>query len=117
MTSPITTTTYYTGIYVASTGLPAPCKTALQTDTYNLDSRSSSGWAILLATSPITLNPQTSTTVQVRVDVPLAAANGMSDTTVITATSPNAHANAVDATAVITGDVADISVGKWAEKE
>ncbi len=91
--------------------------TGLETDTYNLTFQSSSGWATLSAVSPITLAAQTSTTVQVPVSVPPAATNGMSDTTVLTATSSHAQANAVDVTGVITGAWVDLAVGKWADEE
>jgi hypothetical protein len=92
--------------------------TGLETDTYALEALSSSGWATLLADTPITLSAQTSGTVQVRVSAPPAATNGMSDTTVITATSradSDRQARALDVTGVFTGDVADLSVGKWAD--
>lgn len=92
--------------------------TGLGTDTYDLETQGSSGWATLLADTVITLSAQTSGTVQVRVSAPPAATNGMSDTTVITVTSrtdPDRQARALDVTAVITGDVADLSVGKWAD--
>ena len=91
--------------------------TGTETDTYNLTFHSSNGWATLLAVSPITMAAQTSTTVQVPVSVPPAATNGMSDTTILTATSPHVQANAMDVTGVITGDVADLAVGKWADAE
>ena len=92
--------------------------TGLETDTYDLEAQSSSGWATLLADTPITLSAQTSATVQLRVSAPPAATNGMSDTTAITATSradSDRRARALDVTGVITGDVADLSVVKWAD--
>ncbi len=91
--------------------------TGLQTDTYDLSYDSSSGWTTPTTVSPITLAAQTSTTVQVPVSVSPAATNGMSDTTILTATSPHAQANAVDVTRVVTGAKADMSVGKWADAE
>jgi hypothetical protein len=94
--------------------------TGLETDTYDLETHSSSGWAALLADTVITLSAQTSATVQVRVSAPPAATNGMSDTTAITATShadPDRQARAWDVTGVFTGDVADVSVGKWADTD
>ena len=94
--------------------------TGLQTDTYDLAFHSSTGWATLLTASPITLSAQTSTTVQVRVAVPLEATAGMSDTSVITATSravPDRRARAVDVTSVVAGEKTDLLVGKWADAE
>ena len=91
--------------------------TGTETDTYDLNAHSSTGWATLLAVTPVTLGAQTNTTVQVQVNVPLAATNGLSDTTIITATSradTDRQAVALDATGVITGDVVDLSVSKRA---
>ena len=89
--------------------------TGLETDTYALTSDSSTGWATLLAVSPVTLTAQSSTTLQVRVVVPPAATNGMNDTMVITAASLNAQANGLDVTGVVTGTVGDLIVDKWAD--
>jgi len=91
--------------------------TGLQTDTYALTHHSDTGWATLLAASPVTLAAQTSTTLQVVVSVPPAAANGMRDTTIITAASLNTQAYAQDVTVVVTGTVGDLSVDKWADVE
>ena len=92
--------------------------TGLQTDTYDLGFRSSSGWATLLTASPIALSAQTSVTVQVQVTVPGTATNDMRDTSAITATSHEAldrQGYALDVTSVVTSDRADLAVGKWAD--
>jgi len=94
--------------------------TGLQTDTYDLDFHSSSGWAELLAGTPITLSAQASATVQVQVTVPGTTTDGMSDTSTITATSradTGRRARAVDVTAVITGAQIDLAVSKWADAD
>ena len=92
--------------------------TGLQTDTYDLRIHSDSGWATLLTAGPITLSAQSSATVQVRVDVPASASAGMSDTTVITATSRaevDRRALALDITRIPGGDTADLILGERAE--
>ncbi len=90
--------------------------TGLQTDTYDLSIHSDSGWATLLTLSPITLSPQSSATVQVRVAVPAAATEGMSDTTRITATSraeTDRRALALDITRVPGGGRADLILAEY----
>jgi len=91
--------------------------TGSQTDTYTLTHHSSTGWATLLADSPLTLGPQTSATVQLVVSAPVDATSGLSDTTILTATSAQAQANALDVTHVLTGAVADLAVHKQADVE
>ncbi len=91
--------------------------TGLQTDTYDLSANSSLGWA-LLGNTVITLSPQSSQTVQVRVTVPASATGLQSDTTVISAASradPNTRAGALDVTRVVTGEQADLSLGLAAQ--
>jgi hypothetical protein len=61
--------------------------TGMQSDTYTLTVRSDHAWASLAAASPIFLAAQSVTNVQVRVDVPLAAMNGITDTVIMTITS------------------------------
>ncbi len=89
----------------------------LQTDTYTLTMHSDTGWATLLTASPITLSAQASQTVQIQVIVPATATNGISDTTIITATSANAQAHALDITKVFTGTAIDLAVLKRAETQ
>ena len=94
--------------------------TGLQTDTYDLGFHSGNGWATLLSDSVITLGTQASATVQVRVTVPETATDRMRDTSTITATSRGSldrKGHALDVTRVVTGDVTDLSVGKWADVE
>ena len=94
--------------------------TGLATDTYDLSFLSHSGWATLLGETVITLSAQASETVQVRVSVPISAANGVHDRTLITATSrtdADRHGRALDVTRVVTGDVTDLSIAKWAAED
>lgn len=94
--------------------------TGLQTDAYDLDLWSSSGWATLLSDSPISLGAQTSATVQMQVAVPETATNDMLDNSVITATSQedfNHKGRALDVTNVITSSQTDLAVGKWADAD
>ena len=88
-----------------------------QTDTYSLTLDSSAGWASLVGPAVITLTPQTSTTLLVRVEVPPSATEGMSDTSIVTAVSandPSQWAMALDATGVLSRTFTDFSVSKWA---
>ncbi len=88
-------------------------------DIYDLTLNSSSEWAKLGTDSPITLNSQSTATVQVYVDVPSHATAGMTDTTILSATSradPAQSAQALDTTLVISEgtETGDIAVSKWA---
>jgi hypothetical protein len=72
-------------------------------DTFALTLASSQDWATLLTTSPITLAPAATATIQVRVVVPAGTLSGTVDTTVLTATSqadPRLHAAVTDTTTV-----------------
>jgi len=91
-----------------------------ETDTYTVTVTSSAGWSTLATSSVITLAAQTSTTVQVRVNVPPTATNGMADTAAVVAASQSdisRQASALDVTTVYTGPQADLSVGKWASED
>jgi uncharacterized membrane protein len=57
------------------------------TDTFDLAYASSQGWATLLTSSPITVGPQVTATVEVSVTVPPEGVGGLVDVTVIIATS------------------------------
>ena len=90
-----------------------------QTDTFTLTLSNSPAWTTQVSPPTVTLTPQTTATVRVRVEVPANAANGAEDQASIAALSwatgfPRAFA--VDTTRVFTG-VADIAVGKWADPE
>jgi len=91
-----------------------------QTDTFTLTLSGGLGWATLASSSIVTLTPQTTATVQVRVEVPSNANDGTEDRTNVSALSWSKgglpQALAVDATRVFTG-AADIAVEKWAENE
>ncbi|MBN2001867.1 MAG: right-handed parallel beta-helix repeat-containing protein [Anaerolineae bacterium] len=94
--------------------------TGAETDTYDLSVEPGAGWAVLVGAPVITLRSQTSATVQVRVTAPLDAANGVSDTTTLSAVSradEDRSAQALDVTWVITGELPfyDIGVDKWAD--
>ncbi|MCP4544032.1 MAG: hypothetical protein GY832_43520, partial [Chloroflexi bacterium] len=82
--------------------------TGTTSDTIVLSLTSSRGWAELATTNPVTLAGGASTPVQVRVTVPLSAAAGVADTTVVTASSvsvPAVYDTAQDTTtaSAITG--------------
>ncbi len=88
----------------------------LQTDTYDISVQSSRGWAELATESSITLKAQTSTTVEIRVTVPVTAIEGVTETTRITATSRSdetTRANAVDFT-YSGGEAVDVAIEKRA---
>jgi hypothetical protein len=75
----------------------------VQSDTFALALASSQDWATLLTTSPVTLAPSATATIQVRVTVPAGTLSGTVDTTVLTATSqadPHLHAAVTDTTTV-----------------
>lgn len=91
-----------------------------ETDTYDLNFSSSSGWATLNNATPLTLAAQENTTLTVRVVVPLDATSTMSDITVITATSQNTserQAQALDTTLVITSAAMDLAIAKRADTD
>ncbi len=87
--------------------------TGQEADTYDVTFRSSHGWAAILEPTPINLRAQSSTTVRIAVTVPLTAADGISDTTALTATSranADRRARALDFTSVVTGSIATFNV-------
>lgn len=95
--------------------------TGAETDTYDLSIATDSGWATLVGAPVITLRSQTSATVAVLVAVPLDAANGVSDTAILTAVSranDDSSAQALDVTWVVTGELPfyDIGLTKWADE-
>jgi len=61
--------------------------TGAQNDSYTLTLHGDNGWASLITPSPIALASQAVTDIQVRVDVPLTAMNGLIDITNLTITS------------------------------
>jgi len=79
--------------------------TGAQNDSYTLTLRGDNGWASLITPSPIALASQAVTDIQVRVDVPLTAINGLADITNLTITSwgDPARSFVVTDTTVITG--------------
>ncbi len=92
----------------------------LSADSYDLTLTSTLGWSSLATASPLTLTAQSSTTVEVRVDVPATATAGMSETAFLRATSRSNPANqalALARTTVITAALADLQVDKSAEPE
>ncbi|MGB9723067.1 MAG: BACON domain-containing protein [Chloroflexia bacterium] len=91
--------------------------TGTATDTYTLTLSSSAGWSGLLTPSPITVGPQTSTTVAVRVNVPATATAGLSETGILSAVSwanPLLRADALERTTVVTAPspYADLRLAK-----
>jgi uncharacterized repeat protein (TIGR01451 family) len=89
------------------------------TDTFDLDWTSTTAWASLLTTSPVTLGPSAGVTIQLVAAVPLTASIGGVDLSWITATSrldPSAQAIARDATTVAdeATPLADLVVAKQA---
>lgn len=94
--------------------------TGLQTDVYTLNVRTTAGWSQLVGDTVITLSPQTSRTVAVRVTVPETATNRMRDTAFVTATSrsdPTKMGVAVDVAEVVTTSApsTDLAVSKRAD--
>jgi len=91
-----------------------------QTDTFTLTLSGGLGWATLASPPTVTLTPQTTATVQVRVTVPATATDGTEDRTNVIALSWSKgglpQALAVDVTTVYTG-MADIAVEKWATQD
>ncbi len=92
--------------------------TGSSTDTYSISLEATPGWSILLDPGPFELAPQTTTTVEVRVDVPITATAGLTETGLLTAASlsnPARRAYALEQTLVITGPGADLAVDKEAD--
>ena len=94
--------------------------TGALTDTFDLAWTGTTGWSSLLPTSPITLGPAASTTIQLVVTVPPTAEIGTVDLSTITATSrldPFAQATAVDATTALDEETpwTDLAVAKGAD--
>jgi uncharacterized repeat protein (TIGR01451 family) len=90
------------------------------TDTFDLEWASTTGWTSLLPTSPVTLEPSATVTIQLVVAVPVTAPIGVADLSTITATSrldPSARATARDATTVLDGGTpwTDLALAKWAD--
>lgn len=79
--------------------------TGAQNDFYTLTLHGDNGWASLITPSPIALASQAVTDIQVRVNVPLTAMNGLADITNLTVTSwgDPARSFVVTDTTVITG--------------
>ncbi len=83
---PLTSTQTITPGY-ATTYTHILLNTGAQSDTYTLTLHNDRHWASLITASPIALASQSVTTVQLRVNAPLAAMNGITDTTHMTVTS------------------------------
>lgn len=91
--------------------------TGSSTDTYTLDLTAAPGWSTLLDPGPLELGPLATVTVAVRVDVPLTATAGMSETGLLVSGSlsdPARRAYALERTTVFTVAGADLSVTKEA---
>ncbi len=90
-----------------------------ETDTYTITIGSAHGWATLLTPPQVTVGTMQSTTVMVRVAVPEDAADGITDTLFITATShadPDINGRALDLTRVVSPTDLNLIIIKRADQ-
>ncbi len=90
-----------------------------ETDTYTITVGSGHGWATLLTSPQVTVGTMQSTTVMVGVTVPEDAADGITDTLFITATShadPDIHREALDLTRVVSSTDFNLTIIKRADR-